>query len=104
MIGMRPPSMLAASSSGRAAAPLSAAAPLAARAAAPHRRAGSLASPAAEPSALRLRRSVASRAGWDLGRFAKTVLYFNDPLKALAGLLGGNSGAQAGGEVRRRRC
>lgn len=38
-----------------------------------------------------------ARAGWDLGRFAKTVLFFNDPLKLIGGLFSGSSGAQPAG-------
>ncbi|GBF91894.1 hypothetical protein Rsub_04999 [Raphidocelis subcapitata] len=38
-----------------------------------------------------------ARAGWDLGRFAKTVLFFNDPSKLFSGLFSG--GARGGGEA-----
>lgn len=67
-------------------------------------RGGVAAAPSLAPSHQNQRGAgVAARAGWDFGRFAKTVLYFNDPFKALAGLLGGGGGGDqqsgVGGDV-----
>jgi len=67
---------------------------------APHRFCGLGSSSSTGAAAARRSKHVA-RAGWDLGRFAKTVLFFNDPLKLIGGLFSGSSGAQpAGAEVR----
>ncbi|KAI8474181.1 MAG: complex I intermediate-associated protein 30-domain-containing protein [Monoraphidium minutum] len=77
------------------AAPPSAAAPqrAAARALTPRRRVA-LAPRGAPP---RRGGAAVARAGWDLGRFAKTVLFFNDPAKLIAGLFsGGQAGAPEG--------
>jgi hypothetical protein len=48
------------------------------------------------------RGAVVARAGWDFKRFAKTVLFFNDPVKMLTGLFSGSAAAPASSEVRAR--